>query len=128
MTGRVRMRRGVEIDRRVRLFQQESLGAVRRDGVGVKGQRWPMRVACYGRTYEVHDAEAFTELLSWLDQPRLALANRYRVGKSWPRGTRTRDWRLWACRDCGGRHRGWNDRCLVSQRPRAEAEKTSAAS
>lgn len=51
---------------------------------------WPMRVQCYGRCYEVYSERQMWELTKWLEHGEKALANRYRVGASWPRGSRPR--------------------------------------
>lgn len=48
--------------------------------------KWPIRLSCYGRKYEAHTPEQLTELTGHLIEGRIALANRYRVGGSWPRG------------------------------------------
>lgn len=53
-------------------------------------KKWPMRVSCYGRRYEVNDDAEFAQLMRWLTDGLLMLANRYRVGKTWPRGERAK--------------------------------------
>lgn len=87
--------------------------------------RFPCPVKCYGRTYLTHNADELAELLGYLHQKNLRLANRFRVGGSWPRGKQAilrRDGPLWRCGDCLNRHRWWTLRCPVSLRTRAEAQ------
>lgn len=52
--------------------------------------KWPLKVSSYGRRYYVSNADELLQLLAWLDIKELRLANRYRVGSSWPRGSRER--------------------------------------
>ena len=47
-----------------------------------------MPVRCYGRRYEAQNQQELDELLALLVRRDLRLANRYRVGGSWPRGKR----------------------------------------
>ena len=71
------------------------------------------------------EAEA-SDCLAALQDRRLKRANRYRVGKSWPRGAgRIRAGR-WKCSDCTLTHMWWKDACPVSNRPRQIAEAKKA--
>lgn len=51
--------------------------------------KFPTRVQCYGRTYRANNGAELWLLLGFLRDGQIALANRYRVGKSWPRGKRS---------------------------------------
>lgn len=48
--------------------------------------RLPVTVSCYGRRYVARTYAELNELLDYLVDRRLALANRFRTGTSWPRG------------------------------------------
>lgn len=54
-------------------------------------EMWPVIVKCYGRKYSVVNREELDQLIEWLTDRRLALANRYRIGASWPRGERAKN-------------------------------------
>lgn len=87
--------------------------------------RFPTDVVTGGRRYVVGNSGELNELLGWLDSGRLALANRYRVGPSWPRGNRVVPRKIattWRCRDCQRTHRAWTLACTISARPRTICE------
>lgn len=54
----------------------------------LRWSQWPARVQCYGHDYVALDQRELDHLLGLLIERKLALANRYRVGGSWPRGHR----------------------------------------
>lgn len=116
---------------RSRLFRlRESQSEVAHHGAAsCKGAAlatpFPCDVVSYGRRYVVGNSGELNELLGWLERRQLALANRYRVGGSWPRGKRVVPRTIattWGCLDCQRSHRGWTLHCTVSQRPRAICE------
>jgi len=77
-------------------------------------QRFPMEIRCYGRRYVVETVSEALACMEALIEKRLMDANRYRVGKSWPRGQRRP--RKWICGDCWLSHMWWTERCPVSLR------------
>ena len=90
----------------------------------MKEPRWPMPVHCYGRRYLVTNDEDLQQLLQWLTERRIALANRFRIGASWPRGEQSEpvSRAKWKCRDCDCFHRWNTERCTVSYRLRERVE------
>lgn len=78
--------------------------------------RWPTIVRCSRRTYQAKDERELTDLLAMLEIGDRRSARKYRVGPP-----PSRDGSLWACGDCRRRHRAWTTKCLVSGRPRKQA-------
>lgn len=101
-------------------------GAASCKGAALATQKFPVDVNCFGRRYRVTNGDEFKALIAYIDGGHLALANRYRIGKSWPRGARSRTVRKWAhgplwyCGDCDRSHRESTRQCPVSKRARDE--------